>query len=65
MTRPKTIVLVEDDQGAIRGIGPVVDDEAVDEIREMAAEHGWDPYGEVTLESPAAFRRLMSRTAAA
>lgn len=43
----------------IRALGPVFSDEAVDEIREIAEARGWEPYGEVALDSAGAFRRQL------
>lgn len=63
--RTKRLVLAIDDEGAVRGIGPVYTDESVNELRGEVEALGWENYGDVTLDSAAAFRAEVRRRNAA
>lgn len=62
--RIKRVVLGIDDEGNVRGIGPVYTDESVEGLRDEVEDAGWKIHGVVTLDSLSAFRtEILSRGA--
>lgn len=57
----KRAVLAIDKNGAVRAIGPVYTDGAVEKLRDKIDEAGWENHGVVTLDSASTFRIEIQR----